>query len=131
VKKKIVLDSYALLAYLKKENNYLKVKGILSSHDKTVMMNELNIGEVYYILARNRGREQADYFLEVILRNLPVKVIANTFDMIIEASRIKAAYAMSYMDCFVAATAALEKASVLTGDPEFKRIDKIVNVDWM
>jgi len=131
MRKKIVLDSYALLAYLKKEDNYQKVKEILSSPDSTIVMNELNIGESYYILARHRGFEQADYFIEVILPGLPITISSNSFEHIIMASRLKAKYPISYVDCFVIATALKEKAVVLTGDPEFKKAEEIVKIHWL
>lgn len=131
MKKKLLLDSYALLAYLKKEGNYIPVKEALSSEDAPCMMNELNIGETYYILSRQRGREQADYFLEVILPSLPIKAVPNDFSRTIEASKLKAKYPMSYVDCFAAATAISEKASILTGDPEFKLMEKLIEIKWL
>ena len=108
MKKKYLLDSFALLAYLKEENNYEKVKNVLSSHNTHVLMNDINIGETFYILARERGMEKADYFLHVILPILPIAHIENTLQEVIEASRIKAVYPISYADCFVVATACKE-----------------------
>lgn len=131
MRKKILLDSHALLAYLKRENNYQKVKDVLSSSGDAVMMNELNVGETYYILERERGREQADYFMEVILKGLPIKLLSNDFERVINASRLKAKYPMSYVDCFAAATARDEKAVLLTGDPEFKHVEDLVQIMWL
>ena len=130
MKKKILLDSYALLTYLKKENNYQRVKEVLLSSEN-VIMNELNIGETYYILTRQRGYQQADYFIEVILPNLAIKVLSNSFDQVIEASKIKATYPLSYVDCFAITTALREKAAILTRDPEFKKVEKLVEIEWM
>ena len=131
MKKKALLDSYALLCYLKKENNWKAVKAALSSGEISCFLNELNAGEVYYILARNRGAAQADYFLDVILPSLPLKIISNNFDLIIKASRLKAKHPISYMDCFAAATAAQEKAVLLTGDPEFKKVENLIEIEWL
>jgi predicted nucleic acid-binding protein len=94
-------------------------------------MNELNIGEVYYIIARYRGMEQADFFIEMILPGLPIKVLSVNFDLIVRASRLKAHYAMSYMDCFALASAIEEKADIFTGDPEFKHAEKLVKIEWL
>ncbi|BBO16777.1 nuclease family of the PIN domain [Candidatus Brocadia pituitae] len=131
MKKKYLLDSFALLAYLKEESNYEKVKNVLSSHNIHVLMNDINIGETFYILARERGIEKADYFLQVILPTLPIAHIDNTLQEVIEASRIKATYPISYADCFAVATACKEMATVITGDPEFKLVEKLVNVEWL
>ena len=94
-------------------------------------MNEINIGETYYIIARERGLKQADYFVETVLPNLPVQVIPNSFEQILEASRIKAKYPISYADCFAVATAVREKATIVTGDPEFKKVKNLVEVEWL
>ncbi len=133
MKKKRLLDSYALLAYLKREDKYQQIIELLksSAKDNTLIMNEINIGECYYILARERDVEQAEYFIETILPNLPINVVSNTFDQIIEASRIKANYPISYGDCFAIATAIRENAIIVTGDPEFKKVAKLVEIEWL
>lgn len=133
MKKKRLLDSFAVLAYLKRENNYEKVLKVLSSTSATprVIMNEINVGECYYIIARQRGREEADYFLNTVLPNLPVKVISNSLKNIIEASRVKAEYPLSYADCFAVATAVRERSVIITGDPEFRKVSGLVEIDWL
>jgi ribonuclease VapC len=94
-------------------------------------MNEINIGETFYILARERGLDQAEYFTNAILPNLPITRIGNTLIEVIEAAKIKAQYPISYADCFVVATAIREKAVIVTGDPDFKFVEKIVTIDWL
>ena len=131
MKKKKLLDSFALLAFLKKENNYHLIKGLLSTPDNPALMNEVNVGETYYILAKERGMEQADIFLEVILPSLPIIIKSNSFDHVIEASKIKARYPLSFADCFAVATAVRENAAILTGDPEFKHVQKLVEIEWL
>jgi|SRR3990172_7936443 len=127
----MLLDSFALLAFLKKENNYRRVKELLSSPDSPALMNDVNVGETYYILARERGREQADAFLNIILPSLPIIVRSNSFEDVIEASKIKARYTLSFADCFAVATAVRENAVILTGDPEFEHVQKLVGIDWL
>lgn len=131
MKKKNLIDSYALLAYLKQESNYKKVEDLLLSQETQLLMNDMNIGETFYILARERGLNQADYFLNAILPNLPITQIGNTLTEVIDAAKIKAQYPISYADCFAVATAIREKAVVITGDPDFKHVEKIVEIDWL
>jgi len=131
VKKKSLIDSYALLAYLKQESNYQKVEHLLSSKEAQLLMNDINIGETFYILARERGLDQADYFINAILPSLPITKIGNTLTEVIDAAKIKAQYPISYADCFVVATALREKAVVITGDPDFKQVEKMVEIDWL
>jgi ribonuclease VapC len=131
VKQKSLIDSFALLAYLKQENNYQKVEDLLSSKETHLLMNDINIGETFYILARERGLDKAEYFINAILPNLPITKIGNTITEVIDAAKIKAQYPISYADCFVVATAIRERATIITGDPDFKRVEKIVTIDWL
>ncbi len=134
MKRKKLLDSYALLAYLNKEDGFEKVRNVLANAQKSslpVLMNELNVGETYYILYRKRGHEQAEYFLDIILAGLPISMISNDFNAVISASKIKARNALSFADCFAVATAQRENAAILTGDPEFKNVEKLVKIDWL
>ncbi len=131
MRRKKILDSFALLAYLKQEDNYEKVEKLLSSSKTQILMNDINIGETFYILARERGLEKAEYFLGVILPTLPITNISNALQEVIQAAKIKAQYPISYADCFAVATAIKEGATILTGDPDFKHVEKIVSIDWI
>jgi ribonuclease VapC len=131
VKKKKVLDSYALLAFLEKEGAYARIQDLLATEDAPVFMNAVNVGEVFYILSRQRGDRAAEYFLSVVLPGLPISVLDNSFDNVIAAARLKAKHALSFADCFAAATAIRENAVLVTGDPEFKKLGKAMTVEWI
>jgi predicted nucleic acid-binding protein len=131
VKKKSLLDSYAVLAYLKQEERYKKVKDLLSSDEVRILMNDINVGETYYILARERGRERAEYFLNIILPSLPITVLGNSLQEVIQAAVIKSEYPISYADAFVVATAQREGATIITGDPDFKQVEDLVKIEWL
>lgn len=94
-------------------------------------MNEINIGETYYILFRKRGLEKAEYFLDTILVALPIVMVQNDFQDVIDAARIKGEYPLSFGDCFAVATARRKKAIILTGDPEFKKIEHLAKIEWL
>ena len=93
-------------------------------------MNEMNIGEVYYVTARERSFEQAEDFLNRF-ETLPIQPVANSFDQVLEAARIKARFPISYADAFAVATAIRMNAVVVTGDPEFRRVERLVKIDWL
>ncbi|HDH13114.1 MAG TPA: type II toxin-antitoxin system VapC family toxin [Nitrospirae bacterium] len=131
MKKKKLLDSFAVLAYLKKEKGHEKVKRLLLSDDVALIMNDINIGETYYILARERGLQMAEYFINVIFPSLHVTSLTNSLNEVLEAAKIKSRHSMSYADCFAAATAIREKAIIVTGDPEFKQLGKEVEIEWI
>jgi len=131
VRKKKLLDSFALLAYLKKEDSYEIVKSFLSSDDVLLLINDINLGETFYILAKERSIEKAEYFINTIFPSLPLTQIANTFNDVLEAAKIKAEHSISYADCFAVATAIKENAPIVTGDPEFKKVQKLVKIEWL
>ena len=131
MKRKSLIDSFAFLAYLKQENNYTKVANLLSSKENQLLMNEINIGETFYILARERGLDKAEYFINAVFPNLPITKIGNALPEVIDAAKIKAQYPISYADCFAVATAIRERAAIITGDPDFKFVEKIVKIDWL
>ncbi|MBI4605005.1 MAG: type II toxin-antitoxin system VapC family toxin [Planctomycetes bacterium] len=128
-----LLDSYALLAFLERERGSLRVKAALQSARATgtrLLMNEINVGEVYYTIARERSPELAEAFL-VHLERLPIKTVSNSFADVLAAARIKAQFSLSYADAFAVATAIREKAVVMTGDPEFQAVQHLVTMEWV
>jgi uncharacterized protein len=134
VKKKKLLDSFALLAYLNKGPGYEVVKEALldgQTSGAPLLMNEMNVGETYYILARKKNTDGAEYFLDTILAGLPIEIISNDFDRVIAAARIKAQYPLSFSDCFAVATAVRVDATILTGDPEFKKVERLARIEWL
>jgi predicted nucleic acid-binding protein len=131
VKPKSVLDAFALLAYLEKDAGHDRVLELLSSGERDLVINAINLGEVFYTLARERGIRAAEYFLTVILPGLPIAVLDNAFENVIAAARLKAAHSLSFADCFAAATAMEHRAPLVTGDAEFKKLGNGVELDWL
>jgi ribonuclease VapC len=131
--KSIVFDSFAILKYYQDEPGADKVEKLLRSAQRgsiKVLMNEINLGEVYYLTIRRIGLEAAKENLERLL-NLPIEIISPYSELILSAAEIKAQFAISYADCFAVATAALFSGSIITGDPEFKKVEHLVAVDWL
>lgn len=93
-------------------------------------MNDINVGEVYYTIARERSDESARSFL-VHLERLPIRTVSNSLSDVLEAARIKARFAVSYADAFAVATAIKENAVVMTGDPEFEEVESLITVEWL
>lgn len=133
MKKPKILDSYAVLAYLNGEEGAGKVRQALEEArdaQETLLLTEINAGEVYYILSRKRGVDKADYFLETILPGLPIRLVPTDFSLVMEAARLKSSHPLSYADCFAVAAAVRAGAVVLTGDPEFGAVAEIIAIEW-
>jgi predicted nucleic acid-binding protein len=131
--KRILFDAHAILKWTQKERGYQWVKALMiECLDQKALgyMNQINLGEVYYRTIRVIGLEEAKKFLENFFR-LPIFIILPDSELIWKASGIKAEYSISYADCFAAATALQHGAAILTGDPEFKKIESLVSIDWI
>lgn len=131
--KRSVLDSYAVLAFLGGEAGSESVETSLRTAEaagEPLLMNEINVGEVFYIIARSRSEAAAEGFLSR-LETLPIELIPNTLPSVVAAARIKAVFPIAYADAFAVATALRFDATVVTGDPEFEAVEDLVTVDWI
>ena len=132
-RRRSLLDSFAMLAFLNKERGFEKVKSLLRAAEASsepLLMNEINIGEVYYVTAKDRSVERAEEFLHR-LETLPILPVSNSFADVLEAARIKARFPISYADAFVVATAVRMNAAIVTGDPEFQSVPHLVTIVWI
>jgi len=131
--KNIVFDSHAILKLTQMESGYKKVKSLLKACQEESIagfMNQINVGEVYYKTIRAVGKIKAREFLENFQR-LPITFVVPDSEMILSAAEIKADFSISYAYCFVLATALRHNAKALTGDPKFKKTEKLVPVEWV
>src|SRR3989338_11360495 len=128
-----VLDSSALVAYLWKQSGYEKVQGLLSKaaeSEKRLLMTTVNVGEVYYLLIRDHGLEEADRITHFI-EPLPIDFVPVDQELAKQAAIYKATKKLAYVDCFVAALAKLKKGELVTADKEFKVIESEVKILWI
>ena len=133
MKKKYLLDSYAVLAWIQDENGAQFVEDLLyraRENKDEVSLNIINLGEIYYRCARAIGVPSAQNLLDSIML-LPVRIIPCPNDLVLEAAEIKAQYPIAYADAFALATAVREKACIITGDPEFKEVEHLVEIHWL
>jgi predicted nucleic acid-binding protein len=131
--KRILFDSHAILKWTQKEKGYQRIKSLMIAcrdHSAEGYMSQINLGEIYYKTIRAVGMEKAKHFLENFLR-LPIKTVLPDSELIWKASEIKAEHSISYADCFAAATALKYEATVITGDPEFKKISSLISIEWV
>ena len=132
--KTLVIDSHALLAYFEKQAGWDKVAQVL--HDAAggsyrLVMSVVNWGEIYYITLREYGENHVDRVMRA-LDNMPLEILDADRAMTVQAARFKARGGLSYADSFVCGLAKLIKgAEILTGDPEFRSVEKEIQVRWL
>jgi ribonuclease VapC len=127
-----VLDSYALFAYFGDEEGADIVADLIkrTAEDVSLFLSLINFGEVAYITEREKGTQQAVELLEDI-RRLPITLSRIDEERILAAAHIKAHHPVSYADAFAIALAQEFGAAVVTGDPEFKKVESVVPVLWL
>lgn len=128
--KTFILDSWAVLAYLEDEPAGVKVGDIIAdAHENgdQLVMTVVNAGEVWYIIAREGSEAEAERSLAE-LREIGVEILDADWKLTREAAGFKAKYRMSFADCFAAAIAKEKKAVLVTGDPEFKQVQSVIQL---
>ncbi len=132
-KEPYLFDSYAVLNFFQKEKGYEKVVHILEQADKAKTVkyiNVVNLGEIIYATKREFGDLKKIEVLAHIER-LNFVILPVTNALVFQAAEFKAQYSISYADCFPLASAVEHKALLVTGDPEFKKVEHLVNIVWI
>ncbi len=133
---RIVLDSFALIGYLENEGFSAKIEKFLKQarQDKIrIYLHAIHLGEVYYITLREQGQDVADLAFTRI-KAFPLRYIETIDEKLIRiAARLKAMYPISFADSFAAALATIHNATLLTGDPQLKKVEKKedISIDWL
>jgi len=128
-----VLDSYSVIAYIENEPGAKTMIEILKAARDTgtdLLFCVINWGEVYYITRRELGSERAEEVAR-LLQSLPIEIINADAALTRVAAEFKSKHKMSYADCFAAALAKSRNAEVVTGDKEFKQVEKEVRIHWI
>lgn len=131
--KVVVLDSWAIIAYLEDEASAESVADIIAdAHEQDIplLMSVVNAGEVWYIVARESSVADADVSINQ-LRDLGIEFVDADWSLAKDAGYFKSRNKMSFADCFAAALAKQRKAHLATGDPEFKQVESEIAINWL
>jgi len=128
-----VLDSWALMALFNGEPAADEVEKLLSQaaagrHE--LFMSVVNWGEIYYSVMRGASPAMAERKAREIAA-LPIEIVPAGLDLTRQAAIFKATQKMSYADCFAASLAKERKAELVTGDAEFKPLEKEIMIHWL
>jgi len=128
-----VLDAYALMAYLEGEPGAETIRNLLLQSlrgEMHLVVTTINLGEVYYNIARTNSLEIADRLVGKLI-DLPIEIASVDGELALQAARLKAETPIAFADCFAAALAQLRECPVVTGDKEFQRLESKVRVEWL
>ncbi|MBM3165980.1 MAG: type II toxin-antitoxin system VapC family toxin [Chloroflexi bacterium] len=129
----IVFDTFALLTFLKGEDDSTKVGGYLHKiQDKQLAgyLSAVNLSELYYITMRENGYEDAEV-LAASLKDWGLQITTADEELAKRAGQLKAQYAIPLADAFAAATAQAARTRLLTGDLDFQKLEQEIQIEWI
>jgi len=104
----------------------LKAEG----REVSLLMSVVNLGEIWYSIARNTSPGTADQYVNEI-QGMSIEIIDVDWQLSRQAAAFKAKGNIAYGDCFAAALAKNRKAELITGDKEFKQLEGEINIYWL
>jgi PIN domain nuclease of toxin-antitoxin system len=118
-----VLDAWVVMAVLRAEPVAVRARALIRDG---MTMSSINLGEVYYVLAKTHGVAVADDRTAAVRR--AIRVDDPDWPLVVAAARLKAGGGISYADAFCVATAERHGAPLYTGDPEILALDLAVKM---
>ena len=128
-----ILDSWALMALFHEEAAADDVEKLLSqaaTDRHRLFMSVVNWGEIYYSVRRGASMEMAEQKVRE-MATMPIEIVPADMAQTHQAAIFKATRKMSYADCFGAALAKIRNAEFVTGDPEFRELEKEIKINWL
>ena len=128
-----VLDSYALMAFFEDEPGADLVRGLLlkaEESDLKLLMSVVNLGEVWYSIARTTSPETADEYIHEI-QGMAIDIVDADWQLTRQAAVFKDNGNIAYGDCFAAALAKNREAELITGDKEFETLEGEIKIAWL
>jgi len=129
----LVLDSWALLAYIQAEPAGVKVKSLLieaAENRQPLWISSINLGEVWYVLARRSSGAFALHQLSE-LAHIGIERADVDWASVLQAADYKSRLKISYADGFAPALAKQRNAELVTGDREFRALESEIKIRWL
>jgi predicted nucleic acid-binding protein len=134
--RELVLDAWAVMVWLKGQQPAAdRMRALLEAadrHEHRLSINIVNLGEVFYLSVKARDLAYGRRVLETLHARL--MTISAHEELVMLAATLKARHAISCADGFAAATALLQDAPLVTGDPEMKIMaatQKGLQLEWI
>src|SRR6266481_9715695 len=128
-----VLNSFALIAYFRDEPGAETMENLLvsaSKKDNPLLMTDVNYAEVKYSILKRDGAEAWGKAAKV-LEGLPIDFHSTSRALADEAADFKARHKLSLADAFAAALAKEGRTELVTGDSEFRALEREVKIHWL
>ncbi len=95
-----------------------------------LLISAVNWGEVYFVIAHKRSEDRARWF-SAKLRSLPAQIVPADYPEAEGAAYFRKSFSLSYADAFAASLAASRRATLVTGDFDFKTVADTITVEFL
>jgi ribonuclease VapC len=133
VSEKVVLGSFALVSLYHREPGRQIVQRALYYQEKArtrAILNWINWGRIFLYRQAPCGLAKTTDALR-LLEQLPIDLFTVDQTFVRAAAEIKSEHALSYADAFCVTAAQLLDATVVTGHPEFKSVERLIKIRWL
>jgi ribonuclease VapC len=122
-----------MIAYFEDELGADRVAQVLNQLIKGKakgFMSVVNWGEVYYNTMREQGVSEAEK-ATLQLDKFPIQIVDVNKELAYEAAKLKGEFRIAYADCFAVALSVKLNADLVTGDPDFKKLQERISIQWI
>jgi predicted nucleic acid-binding protein len=131
--KTYVLDASAVVDFVESGRGSKTVERLLHEalrQQSTILVSVVNWGEVLYLLWNRRGEQKARETIASLLP-LPLQIVPVDLPQGLKAAEIKALHKVGFVDGLTAALAELRDAILVTGDSDFEKLGRRVQILWI
>ncbi len=131
-----VLDASAVLTYIAGEQGSDRLEQLLcgrkteDSASSVLLMDCISLSEVYWVVRREVSEEKANQVLALV-KNWDIKFIPVDEVISLLAVRIRSVWSISNIDAYALATAQLFGATLVTNNPQLRRIEGWIKILWL
>jgi len=131
--KTFAFDASSLLRFVEDEPGAVRIEELLNQAQNgrvRLVLSAVNWGEVYYVIARLKGEDQAGFY-SARFRSLPIEIIAAEWQSAERAGLFREKFHLPYADSFAGSLAAEQDAVLVTADYDFKNAADAITVEFL
>lgn len=126
------IDAQPLVAFIRQEAGWQRIGRTIEealAGTRTLRLTAVNAGEVTYAVERQLGALAGHRALVAV--QAWTEIVAVDLELATRAGWLKLRGGISYADCFAAALAHRDGIPLITGDPEFHRVEDLIAIEWL